>query len=135
MNESGKAIKKLTTHYSPAKVFKKNLGGQELQTTNLIIVHDDIDLPLGKLKIVKNRGSAGHKGVESIINNIGNKGLIRFKMGIQPIKGKPENLQNLVIKKFTKEEQEIVNTTITKIAEALDFFIENGLEKTMNQYN
>ena len=49
---------------------------------DLVVIHDDIDLPVGKIKIVKERGSAGHKGVESIIQNIGNDGLIRIRIGI-----------------------------------------------------
>jgi PTH1 family peptidyl-tRNA hydrolase len=60
MNKSGQAVKKITTYHS-------------LPTINLVIVHDDIDLPLGKIRIVKKRGSAGHKGIESIIKELGRK--------------------------------------------------------------
>ena len=67
MNESGKAVKEV-------------LKNKPME--NLIIIHDDIDLPVGKIKIIKERGSAGHKGVESTIQNIGNDGLIRFRIGI-----------------------------------------------------
>lgn len=122
MNESGKAVKKITTHY-------------KLQTTKLVVIHDDIDLPLGKFKIVKNRGSAGHKGVESVIKNVGNKNLIRFRVGVQPLRGEIKNSESFVIKNFTEEEQKVINKTIKKIVEALDYFTENGLEKTMNEYN
>src|SRR3989344_9557063 len=66
MNESGKTAKQLM----------KN------KEAELVIVHDDIDLPLGKLKIIQERGAAGHKGIESIIQNVGNEGLIRFRIGI-----------------------------------------------------
>jgi PTH1 family peptidyl-tRNA hydrolase len=120
MNESGKAIKKITAHNS-------------LQTTNLIVIHDDIDLPLGKIKIVKDRGSAGHKGVESIIKNIGNDGLIRFRVGI----GGQNNVKamKVVLKKFSSEEQKTVDETIQKMTDALSLFIIEGLEKTMNEYN
>ena len=109
----------------------------EKNTTDaaVIIVHDDIDLALGSLKIVKDRGSAGHKGVESIIKHIGNENLVRLRLGIQPLNGKPKNSESFVIKKFTKEEQETLDLIIEKSAQALEFFIENGLEKTMNTYN
>jgi len=118
MNESGKAVK---------EILKNN------PTSNLIVIHDDIDLPVGKMKIVKERGSAGHKGVESIIKNIGNNGLIRFRIGIagqSDIKAK-----KVVLKKFSKAEQNIIDKTIDRIVQALDFFIKEGLEKTMNEYN
>jgi PTH1 family peptidyl-tRNA hydrolase len=118
MNESGKAVKKISEN-SPS--------------ANLIVVHDDIDLPVGKIKIVKDRGSAGHKGVESIIQNIGNENLLRIRIGISP----QENIEakKIVLKKFSKKEQEIINQTIAKTAEALNFLIKKGIEKTMNEYN
>ncbi|MFA5361557.1 MAG: aminoacyl-tRNA hydrolase, partial [archaeon] len=67
MNNSGKTAKKI-----------KSIN----KTSTFIILHDDVDLPIGKIKIVKERGSAGHKGVESVIKAIGNKGLIRIRIGI-----------------------------------------------------
>lgn len=120
MNESGKAVKKITLQ-------RKKIP--------LIIIHDDMDLPLGKFKIVVNRGSAGHKGVESVIKSIGNNKLIRIRVGIQPENGKPKNREQFVIKNFTKEEEKKLHVPIKKISEALDFFTENGIEKTMNEYN
>ncbi len=122
MNNSGTTVKKI-------------INTQNLTPNTLIVIHDDIDLPLGKLKIVKNRGSAGHKGVESVIKSIGKKELIRFRIGVQPKNGKVKNPEIFVIKNFTKGEDEIINETIKKTSNALDFFVENGLEKTMNQYN
>lgn len=120
MNESGKAVK------SVVKNSKKDL---------VVIIHDDMDLPLGKIKIVKNRGSAGHKGVESIIKAIGNKDLIRFRVGIQPLKGRPPKPESFVIKNFTDEEEKVVKKVVKKISEALSYLMENGLDKTMNVYN
>lgn len=122
MNRSGIAVKKLTMNHKP-------------MTNNLVVVHDDIDLPLGKIKIVKNRGAAGHKGVESVIKSVGNKDLVRFRIGIKPPKGKPRNPESFVIKKFTEEEAKIIRLAVERTAEALDFFAENGIEKTMTKYN
>ncbi len=120
MNESGKAVKSLTTHYP-------------LQTTNLIIIHDDIDLPVGKIKIIKERGSAGHKGVESIIKNIGNDGLIRIRIGIG-LENKIDAMK-VVLKKFSPDEQKTINQTLEKVVDALSIFIKEGLEKAMNEFN
>ncbi len=119
MNESGKAVK---------KIMAINRGA------NLVVIHDDLDLPVGKHKVVKNRGSAGHKGVESIIKSVGNKNLVRFRIGIQPLKKKtmPETF---VVGKFTEEEQKLATKAIKKTVDALDIFIEKGLEQTMNEYN
>ena len=117
MNESGKAIKELA----------KNKNAE------IIVIHDDIDLPIGKIKIIKERGSAGHKGVESIIKNIGNDGLIRFRIGIAG--SKETKAMEVVLKKFSADEQETVNQTIQKTVTALNSFIQEGLDKTMNEYN
>ena len=118
MNESGK---------SATEIIKNK------PTENLIIIHDDIDLPIGKIKIVKDRGSAGHKGVESIIQNIGNDGLIRFRIGIG-LENKVEALK-VVLKRFSIAEQKTIDETIQKTVEALDLFVKEGLDKTMNEYN
>ena len=120
MNDSGKSVRKITTHY-------------KLPTTNLVVVHDDIDLPIGKIKVVKDRGSAGHKGVESIINSIGSGNFVRFRIGIAPEKN--IEAKKIVLKKFSKEEKEVINNAIKKTCEALNYFLQNGLEKTMNEYN
>jgi len=92
-------------------------------------------LPLGKIRIVKNRGAAGHKGVESIIKELGTKNFIRFRIGICPKSGKPKNPENFVLQKFNKEEEKIVKEAIKKTAVAVMIFMEKGLEKAMNKYN
>jgi PTH1 family peptidyl-tRNA hydrolase len=120
MNESGKAVQKI-------------LSNNKDQVANIIIVHDDIDLPIGKIKIVKDRGSAGHKGVESIIKSIGNENLIRIRIGIETKK----NVQatDIVLKKFSLEEQKIISEIISMSADAIDYLLKEGLEKAMNKYN
>ena len=118
MNESGKAVSKLAKN-APVE--------------NLVVIHDDIDLPIGKIKIVKERGSAGHKGVESIIKNIGNDGLVRIRIGIGS-ENKVEAMK-IVLKNFSTEEQKNIENAVQKVCQALDLFIKEGLEKTMNEYN
>ena len=118
MNESGKAVQKITKNY-------------KLKTTNLIVIHDDIDIPVGKIKIVKERGAAGHKGVESIIQNIGNEGLIRFRIGIG---GKKDaEAMRVVLKNFSGEEKKLITQTIQTVVDALDLFIKEGLERTQSR--
>jgi PTH1 family peptidyl-tRNA hydrolase len=117
MNDSGKAVKTLTSN----------------KESYLIVIHDDIDLPVGKIKIVSERGSAGHKGVESIIQNIGNEGLIRIRVGIGLV-NKTEAM-DIVLKNFSPDEQKTINETLQKVAEALDLFLKEGLYRAMNEYN
>ncbi len=122
MNLSGKAVKKLTYNL-------------QLTTYNLWIIHDDIDLPLGKIRIVKNRGSAGHKGVKSIIKEIGTKNFVRFRIGIQPKFGKSKNPEKFVLQNFNKGEEKIVKEVIKKTAEAIELSLKSGLGKAMSKYN
>jgi len=100
MNESGKAVKKLS-----------EVGPR----INLIVIHDDIDLPLGRIRISKNRGSAGHKGVESIIKEIGTKDFTRFRIGVSFKTEKPKNVEKYVLQKFNKEEEIIIKQVIKEI--------------------
>jgi len=107
MNNSGKAVKSLINFYKPTK---------------FIIIHDDIDLPLKEIKTVKNRGSAGHKGVESIIKELGSKDFTRIRIGIRPTEKKPQNTERFVIQRFTSEEEKTIKEITKKALE----IIENG---------
>lgn len=120
MNNSGIAVKSIIANNKKAY---------------LILVHDDADLPLGKIKIVKNRGSAGHKGVESVIKNESNKNLIRIRVGIQSKTGRLGTKDKFVLGKFSPKEKPIAKKSIDKSAEALGFLLENNLEKAMTKYN
>ena len=135
MNLSGKAVKNLLKTY-------------HLKPNNLIVIHDDIDLPLGKIRIVKNRRAAGHKGVESIIKELVTKDFVRVRVGICPKTGKPKNVEKFVLQKpseagdetksqrpFNKDEEEIVREVIKKSVEAIEILLREGLEKAMNKFN
>jgi PTH1 family peptidyl-tRNA hydrolase len=125
MNESGKSVKLLTRSYT-------------LEPKNLIVIHDDIDLPLGKIKIVKNRGSAGHKGVQSIIDELGTKNFVRFRIGIKPKNNKQRTINNVkefVLLKFNKREEKILKEVIKKTVGAIEVAIKEGREKAMQKFN
>lgn len=127
MNNSGKAVKSLTTNY-------------KRQTTNIWVIHDDIDLLLGKMKIVKNRGAGGHKGVQSIINEMKTKNFVRFRLGINPRyktmkKWSNDAMKKFVLKKFTKTEKEVIKKVVENCVKALEITLKEGLEKAMNEFN
>ena len=119
MNSSGKAVRLLAKNY-------------KLKTKSLFVIHDDIDLPLGKIRISRARGAAGHKGVQSVINELGTKNFIRFRVGILPKWGKPKRVEKFVLKNFTKKEEEIVKKVIKKTVSALETALSEGLEKAMS---
>lgn len=113
MNNSGKAVASLVR-----LSFRKLSLTKEL-AEKLIVVHDDIDIPLGKIKVSTSRGSAGHKGVESIIQSLGTKNFTRIRIGIQQKKGKPENVEDFVLQKFKKDELPLVQSAIGQATESL----------------
>ncbi len=102
MNNSGQAVSKKMSKLNPEK---------------LIVVHDDIDLPLGTIRISKNKSSAGHKGVQSIIDQLGTQQFTRIRIGIQPSDKKPQNTDKFVLEKFSKQEKKIIKLTIEQAVE------------------
>ncbi len=121
MNLSGIPISKIVRFY-------------KIPFENVIVIHDDIDIPLGKIRITKNKGSGGHKGVMSIIQKIGNKNFIRIRVGVCPNK-KPENPEVFVLQKFKKEEENTVSKTLKEIIEAIDMLTKEGIDKTASLFN
>jgi PTH1 family peptidyl-tRNA hydrolase len=107
MNESGISVKKLAGVRPPLN----QRGSDPRNLRNLYIIHDDIDLPLGKIRISKNRGSAGHKGVESIIKELSTKNFTRIRIGIHPscFHASVHGSKEFVLEKFKKEEKELLN--------------------------
>lgn len=122
MNLSGGAVKEISSYY-------------KISSENIWAIHDDIDIVLGKIKISKDSGAAGHKGIKSIIDNLGTQNFIRFRVGIQPEKGKPKNVESFVIKDFTKSESNKQKEAISKTVLAIQTAIKNSLEKAMNEFN
>lgn len=126
MNESGQAVKKLVERY-------------KLQPEEVIVIHDDMDLPTGKIRIRLGGGAAGHNGIKSIINQTGSPDFVRVRVGI----GRPGELQgsqedeviDFVLSNFSGKERKVIEQTVPKVCEALDSLIIEGLNATMNKYN
>lgn len=129
MNRSGKA---LVTKIKNAK-----------QAERLIVIHDDLDLALGTMKLSFNRGSGGHKGVESIMRAIKTKAFVRVRVGISKAtpKGKikkpsgEEAVGDFILGKFKKEELEVLKKIAKKVGEAIEVLITDGREKAMSIAN
>ncbi len=129
MNNSGKAVK-------PFIKTKKDLE-------QLIVVYDDIDLPLGKIKISFDKSSGGHNGLESIIKHVKSREFTRIRIGIAPTTPggktrKPKGEQavmKFLLGEFKKPELEQIKKLSKKIVEAVEMFYSEGLGKTMSLYN
>lgn len=106
MNNSGISVKKLINFY-------------KIRSSNVIVVHDDIDLVFGTIKISEKRGSAGHKGVESIIKELGTKDFTRLRIGIKDKKLKNKNTEKYVLERFTEQEEQDLKKIIKQSLESL----------------
>ncbi len=121
MNNSGESVRLVKNFY-------------KIPSEQLIVVHDDMDLPFGRIKIKKGGGTGGHKGLESITKDIGTKDYIRVRIGI----GKPsskEEVVKYVLSNFTPEEQRTLSDYIDKASQAIIDIIEKEVSRAMNKYN
>lgn len=120
MNLSGEATQKIINYY-------------KINSNNVWIIIDDINLPLGKLKIKTKGSSGGHKGLESIIKTIKTDEITRFRLGIGQERKIPK--EKYVLQRFNIQELPIIKKAIRKTKEAIIFALENGINKTMTKYN
>jgi PTH1 family peptidyl-tRNA hydrolase len=105
-----------------------------LTADDLILVHDDLDLDLGRLRIKQAGGHGGHNGIKSVIDAIGTAQVVRVKIGI----GRPAPRQDsvdYVLQAFTRDEIEILNPCLDLAVDALECLIHRGVSVAMNQFN
>ncbi len=120
MNLSGTAVRQLQSF------FKTDIS-------NLIVIHDDLDLPFGAIRLKEGGGTAGHKGLASIEDNLGTSGFMRVRLGI----GKPvdkSRIEGYVLEPFRKEEQDLLPEVIERAADASAEIVLNGLQQAISKY-
>ncbi len=105
----------------------------KIKYEDILIIHDDLDLKLGSAKIKISSSSGGDNGVKSIINELGTKDFVQYKIGIS--NNKSIQTKDYVLGKFTLEEKEILNKKIKESKDIIAYFIENNAERTMSYYN
>ncbi len=129
MNNSGKAV-------VPFVKTKKDLA-------DLVVIYDDIDLPLGKMKLSFNRSSGGHNGLGSIIKALKSEEFLRIRIGVSPStpSGKTkkptgeEKVLKFLLGEFKKPELTEIKKLSKKVAEAIEMFYQEGKDKAMSLYN
>lgn len=118
MNNSGEAVTKLVQFY-------------KLRTEDQVwIVHDDIDIELGTVRVRLSGSSAGQKGIQSIIEKLGTDRFVRFRIGVKPKTGQPKAAEEFVLEKFRPEEKKIIEDQITKTIEMLIHSMDRGITGT-----
>ncbi len=127
-----------------------NLSGQSatglvhsfhIPVENLVVVYDDVDLPLGRLRVRSSGGSGGHNGVKSILGALGNDRFPRVRVGI----GRPEyagdaawseeSLIEYVLGRFGSDEETVIEQAVAKVTDVLDCIVADGVDAAMNRFN
>jgi PTH1 family peptidyl-tRNA hydrolase len=127
MNNSGDSVKYL-------------LEQKEIPLSQLAVIYDDIDLPLGSLRISHDRGDGGHNGIKSIVSLVGSTEFARIRLGVAPVDEegnirKPDDTADYVLKNFSGNELEKLLSQKERIAQAISLILIDGVEKAMNVVN
>lgn len=124
MNDSGRSVQAVG-HFFKAPVART------------LIVYDDVDLSLGRLRFRSNGSAAGHNGLRSLISHLGTQDFPRLKVGIAPQEGRPtgERMVGHVLGKFRPDEQPTLQDIIQRAADAVSMTLQRGLEQAMNVFN
>lgn len=121
MNLSGNAVKACADYY-------------DVDRRQTLVIHDDLDLPVGRIKVGRKSGSGGHKGVASIIRNLGTVEFPRIKIGIgRPRYGEP--VEDFVLAPFYTDQRVVIEKVIQGAVQACALFVSEGVEAAMNAIN
>lgn len=121
MNESGRAVAPLMRYF-------------KVPLSNLLVIHDDLDLPFGMLRVRPSGGTSGQRGMASIITQLGTQEFARMRLGISRPPGQMDPV-DYVLKNFLPAEADLLAIVLRTAVEASQTFIAEGLTKTMNTYN
>ena len=129
MNLSGMAVSKITNFY-------------KIPPENIVVIHDELDIIFGHMKIRQGGSPAGHHGIESIIEHLNSDKFVRFRLGIgsqKAFSGEHKqidfNAEKYVIESFLPGESHTKKSLLKKCCQALDVLLQDGLEKAQNQFN
>jgi PTH1 family peptidyl-tRNA hydrolase len=122
MNESGVSVQALKRRYGVEDVDR------------IVVVHDELDLPLGRLKLKVGGGNAGHNGLKSIQAHLKDPGFVRVRIGVGKPPGKQHGADH-VLKRMGKGERSELEVAIQEAADAVEAIITDGLDPAMNRYN
>ena len=121
MNRSGLAVKQLVEYYRP-------------ETKNIMVIHDDLDLEVGRVKIVRGGGAGGHHGLESVFFHLKTTEFNRIKIGI----GRPrhgESIEDFVLSPPYEDQKEQIEGILHTVVEAIELFVMRDVESAMNAFN
>ena len=120
MNLSGDAVIAVMNYY-------------KINVEDVIIIYDDLSLPIGKMRFRANGSDGGHNGIKSIIKNLGTSNIARLKVGIGP--QPPIPAENFVLQNFSKEQLEILKEVLNRAIDGVICYFDTGIQKAQNDFN
>ena len=121
MNLSGESIQEVVNYY-------------HISVENILVIYDDMDIDIGKVKIRKKGGAGSHNGMKSVVEDLKSENFPRIRVGIGTPKDKSDSIY-YVIGPIPKEEQEILDKATTKAKDAIIEILKSGIDVAMNQFN
>jgi len=120
MNLSGDAVARFSDFFA-------------IPVESIVVAHDDCDLPLGRIRLKKNGGSGGHKGIISITERLGSPDFQRVRLGI----GRPEHgdVADYVLRPFRRDEGELLDEMLARGIESVEVLVTSGIDAAMNRFN
>ena len=108
--------------------------------SDLLVIYDDLDLPLGKIRLRQSGGSGGHKGMKSIVSTLGSEDFPRIRVGIGRPRAEEQSISedaivNYVLSDFSPQEEATIKPVIATVSEAIDCFLIQGIEAAMSKFN
>ncbi len=119
MNLSGEVVRQVMDFY-------------KINPNDILVIHDDLDLPVGKIKLKQNSSSGGHNGIKDIEKNISTKDYKRLKIGISKTNN---DIKDFVLSSFSKDERSLINDAILKSCDIIDDYLSLDFSELMNKYN
>ena len=112
----------------------------DIPLSDLLVIYDDLDLPVGKIRLRQSGGSGGHKGMNSIISALGGEDFPRIRVGIGRPQAEGQSISedaivNYVLSDFSPQEEAIIKPVIATVSEAIDCFLTQGIETAMSKFN
>lgn len=121
MNLSGESVRPLMDYYN-------------IELEDLIVIYDDLDLPVGRIRLRQKGSAGGHNGMKSIIAHVGSQEFNRIRVGVnRPSNG--QAITDYVLSRFSKDEQEIIDQVVVKCSEACEATLEKPFLQVMNEFN
>lgn len=120
MNLSGRSVAAAWRYY-------------KLERNDLLVIYDDLDLPVGRLRVRAEGSAGGHKGIEDVIRHLGSHDIPRIRIGIGKVH--PAATTEYVLGRFAPDERPLIEDALTRAVEAVECWLRRGIEKTMNEFN